>query len=424
MKIDKEKDILYVKTFGGFSLTWKGKALTGGAKSSESQFTYLLEYLLHNYKTGVDRGSLEEVIFGDREISNVHHAMQSVIYNTKKKLRQMGLPDVNYIELRKGTFYWTDRIPVCEDAAQFEKLCEAAKAEQDLDRKKDLFQEACFCYGGEYLARQSSQLWAAQEARRYREMFCTCMEGALVLMRVSGDFLAMEELGLHASKVQPLSDWEVVTMEALVSLRRYEDARKLYEETADYYFREEGLRPSKKLMEMLNRLGEQMSHHYAVLDEIQTKLSGASEPGGGGYFCSYPVFQGVYRMVERMMERGGQSVYLMLCTVVDSKGNPMREGNMLEELSERLGKAIQHSVRHSDAITRYGKGQYLVLLVNTTRENCGIIQRRINYHFLVGRQRTGIQYFVNSVVCTPDHPGGTEKFWEDKGGMDTESREP
>ncbi len=105
-------------------------------------------------------------------------------------------------------------------------------------------------------------------------------------------------------------------------------------------------------------------------------------------------------MIGRIMERGGQSVYLMLCTIVDSKGNPMRDGPILEELSERLEEAIGSSVRRSDVINRYGKGQYLVLLMNITQENCRILQKRINDHFLVGRQRTGIQYHVNSVVCT------------------------
>ena len=136
-----------------------------------------------------------------------------------------------------------------------------------------------------------------------------------------------------------------------------------------------------------------MKHRYEVLDAIQSDLSGDCEKeDGGGYVCTYPVFQGIYHMVRRIMERGGQSVYLMLCTVVDSRGNPMKDGPMLEELSERLGEAICQSVRH-------GKGQYLVLLINTTRENCEIVQRRINYHFIVGRQRTGVQYYVNSVIC-------------------------
>jgi len=76
---------------------------------------------------------------------------------------------------------------------------------------------------------------------------------------------------------------------------------------------------------------------------------------------------------------------------------------MLKELSGRLGTCIRESVRHSDTLTRYGRGQYLVLLVNTTYENCTIIQKRINYKFIKGRQRTGIEYHVNSVLCAPDY---------------------
>ena len=110
------------------------------------------------------------------------------------------------------------------------------------------------------------------------------------------DFFQMEELGVYAAKIDPLADWETVTMEALASLGRYEDARKLYEDTVQYYFNEQGLRPSKRLMEQFERLGMEMQHHYAVLDQIQEELSGRNDSFPGGYLCSYPVFQGIYRM--------------------------------------------------------------------------------------------------------------------------------
>ena len=122
----------------------------------------------------------------------------------------------------------------------------------------------------------------------------------------------------------------------------------------------------------------------------------------GGYTCSYPIFRGIYQLTERTMERGGQSVFLMLCTLVDSKGNPMRESTAMTELTERLKEAIFRSIRRSDVVCRYGKGQYLVLLANTTMENCKIVQKRINQNFLIGRQRTGVQYYVNSVFCRYD----------------------
>ena len=388
-------NILYVQMLGSFSVTYNGSPLLAGAKSGTTQFACLMQLLWHNRKEGVSRSRLEKSLFEDRDITDLHHATRSVIYNAKKKLKAAGLPDCNYIEQRDGVYYWTDEIAVKEDAAELEELYNQAEQETDPEKQLELYLEACYCYTGEFLEIQGSLVWVAQEARRYREIFCDCVEKAVQLLRISQDYFQMEELGLYAARINPLADWEAVTMEALISLGRDEDARKFYDDTVELYFQEQGLRPSDRLMELLNKLGSQIGHHYAVLDDIQETLAGGEEDATGGYFCSYPVFQGIYRMVERMVDRGGQSVYLMLCTVVDSKGNPMKEGSMLDELSLRLGDAIQKSVRRGDAVNRYGKGQYLVLMLNTTRE--------INYHFVVGRQRTGIQYYVNSVICTSNH---------------------
>ena len=396
-------NVLYVRMLGGFSVQWNGKLIAGGSKANGSQFAYLLQILIHNRDKGVTRDRLEELLFEDRDMSNIHHALQSVIYNAKKKLQLAGLPDVNYIEQRKGVFFWTSEIPLVEDAASFEALYRSAESVEDEEEKIALYMDACHWYSGEFLPMQAAVIWAAQAARRYRAMFCDCVEKAAELLRLHQDFFQMEELGLYASRIDPLADWEPVTMEALASMGRYAEARRLYEDTVDYYFNEQGLRPSKKLMAQFDRLGEEMMHHYAVLDQIQGDLSGMDDRLPGGYYCSYPVFQGIYRMIERMLDRGGQSVYLMLCTVVDGKGNPMRPGPMLDELSKRMGDAIRLTVRRSDAMTQYGKGQYLVLLVNTSRENCVVIQKRINDHFIIGRQRSSIRYFVNSVFWEPGH---------------------
>ena len=398
---DTKPDVLYVRMLGGFSVRWNGKLIAGGSKASESQYTSLLQILIHNREQGVTRDRLEELLFEDRDLSNVHHALQSVTYNSKKRLEKAGLPKGDYIVQNKGVFYWAADIPLVEDATEFERLYREAEESVDPDEKLALYSEACHWYMGEFLPMQTSVIWVAQEARRLKEMFCDCVEKAVALLREHQDFFQMEELGIYAAKIDPLSDWETITMEALVSLGRYEEARQLYDETVQYYFNEQGLRPSKKMMEQFDRLGAEMKHTHAALDTIQAELSGQFDSYPGGYLCTYPVFQGVYRMVERMLERGGQSVYLMLCTIVDSKGNPMREGPMLEELTKRLGDAVHATVRRGDALTQYGKGQYLVLLINTTREDCTIIQRRINQHFIVGRQRTGINYYVNSMFWAP-----------------------
>ncbi len=409
MRMDEARqDTLYVRMLGGFSMTWNGKLIAGGSKASDSQNIYLLQILIHNREKGVTRDRLEELLFENRDMSNVHHALQSIIYNTKKKLQKAGLPEDRYIIQNKGVFYWTDRFPLIEDAEVFSNLYRQAENSEDPDEQLALYLEACHWYGGEFLPAQTGVIWAAQEARRYKTAFCSCMEKATTLLRQRQDFLQMEELGRYATRIDPLADWETVTMEALASMGQYDEARKLYENTVQFYFEEQGLRPSKNLAEHFEKLGAKMRHQHAALDQIQDELSGRSDKTIGGYLCSYPVFTGIYRMVERMLERGGQSVYLMLCTVVDSKGNPMREGSILTELNQRLGDAIRSAIRRGDAICRYSEGQYLVLLVNTTRENCTIVQKRINSRFIAGRQRIGIEYYVNSVFWDPQEDRGKQ----------------
>lgn len=400
---DNEPGVIYAKMLGGFSVTFNGRILAGGSRASDSQTDHLLMMLLHHAGESVGRSELEEFVFADRELSNIHHALQSVIYNTKKKLARLGLPDASdCIRQEKDRFFWDSSVPLVEDSLEFTRLYDAAYESEDAGERLSLLMEAVHWYTGEFLPSQTSVVWAAREARDLKEKFCRVVEDAAELLRQTQDFFQMEELGLYASKTDPLSDWECVTMDALVSLGRYEEARELYEDTVEYYLNEQGLRPSKNLMDKFSRLAGKMQHRHAVLDEIQQALTGLNETVPGGYLCSYPVFTGIYRMMERMMERGGQSVYLMLCTVVDSKGVPMERSDMLEELSHRMLDAVRASIRHGDAMCRYGNGQCLVLLINTTLEDCGIIQKRINSRFLIGRQRTGIQYYVNSLFWTPE----------------------
>lgn len=394
----EETNVLYVQMFGNYQIHYNGRPLTG-EKLRDTHFTSLMQILLHNASSGVSRDYLEDVLLGDRDVENRHQALQTIVYKARKKLKNMGLPLQDYIVCEKGIYYWTPQIPVKEDAAVFDDLYSRAEACGDEDEKCKLYLDACYTYQGEFLSMYAAVLWASAEARRYRKQFCECVERAASIVRKKKDWVCLEELGRHASEMIPFSDWESLTMEALVESGRCEEARKLYTDTADNYLNELGVYPSAKMMEMMEKLGNQIRHSYELLDQIQQGLTETKKNVSGGYQCSYPIFCGIYHMVVRMMERGGQSVYLMSCTLTDSKGNPMKEGERLEEMAVRLNEAIQFSIRHGDVVNQYGKGQFLVLLMNTTREDCEIVKKRINQKFIIGRQRIGVKYHINDVIC-------------------------
>lgn len=397
-RMDDALHVLHVQMFGNFQMRYGEKPLTG-EKRRDTHFTSLMQILLHNVQAGVSRNYLEDVLLGDRDVENRHQALQTIIYKAKRKLKSMGLPDVNYIYLEDGVYHWTSQIPVEEDAAEFDRLCEQAAGTEDEAERFELYRKAIYIYKGEFLSTYAGVMWAGAEARRYNGLFCECVQNAASILRKEQDWIGLEKLGRYVTATVPFSDWESLTMEALMESGRYEEAQSLYADTVDSYLRERGIYPSDRIMKMMDELGRKMKHSYEILDQIQAKLAEDAGDPGGGYECTYPVFCGIYHVINRMMERGGQSVYLMLCTLVDGKGNPMKDGRRLEELSERLRGAIKSSVRHGDIVNQYGNGQFLVLLINTTRENCNIVEKRINRRFVAEGQRTGVQYHVNSVIC-------------------------
>lgn len=397
-----DEKILQVKTFGSFSMIYDGKTLFG-KKMRETQFAFLMQLLLHQREKGVKREQMEAELFGDRKVENVQHALQSVIYNAKKRLKKAGLPDINYIEIKSGVVYWTKEIRICEDASEFEKLYKKIKNEKNPDVKIGNLEQMFNIYNGEFLTTRQSVSWVAAEAKRYRAMFRECVEEAAAIYRNRQDYMQLEFLGKYASGIEPFSEWEAISMEAMVASGHYEEATNLYADTAERYFEERGLKPSKKLLDSLNQLGNQVIHSYEVLDNIKEDLK-EKEPSKrkGAYICSYPIFRGIYQQLVRMLNRNGQSIYVMLCTIVDSKGQPMKAGMQLDSLSKRLEQAICGTIRSSDVVNHYSRGQYLILLINTSREDCSGIQKRINQKFLTGRQRTGVKYSLDSVLYEND----------------------
>ena len=383
MSEKKTDKALKVITLGGFSMSWDGKRLGGGAKSADSQFTRLMQILLHCRDTGVDRLQLQELLFADSKSDDIHHLLRSDIYNTRKKLRKAGLPESSYIEYRNGKYYWTGDIEVEEDAALFEALCNAAEEEEDPDRKCEMLMEACFIYTGEFLPMQSDLLWVAHEAKKYREMFLETVEQAAGHLRDSGRYKELASLGRHAAAVCPLSDLEILIIEPLVSMGRLREAYELYDYTISQYQDELGLEGTQGLMLRMENIISGADRPNTELADIVMQME--EDDTHGGYVCSYPAFRSIYRIVQRSFGRTDVSAYIMLCKFTDMTGWSRLSEEDYKDKANTVREAICRSVRKSDIICRYGRGQYLILIMHGTEEGCKAISSRIRKNLKADR---------------------------------------
>lgn len=393
--MEKEK-VLQVKTLGGFSLLLDGERLFRGGKSKDSQFIRLMEILLHYREKGVDRRDLEELLLGDSRSEDSRHMLRTIVYNARQKLKKSSLPGEKFIITKGGRYYWDSEIPVLEDAQEFEKLCEKALAEEDREKHKKMCLEACFSYTGEFLPEQTRFVWVSMEENRYAGLFSEIVEKTAEILREDDDFDNMEKLGRHATEMQPLSEWEVITMEGMIGSGKYEEAGYFYEETIKKYLEKLGAKPSEAVLRMADSLGDKIKFEYSLLEEIQSYLSDDEETPGG-FFCTYPVFKGMYNMIEHLLMRSEVMAFLLLCVIVDEKGNTVYDAKTLDKLSPVLKTSINDSIRKSDVFCRYGTGQYLILLLNTTRENCDIVTNRISRSFAAKCRRCNISYIISDV---------------------------
>lgn len=244
---------------------------------------------------------------------------------------------------------------------------------------------------------RTESLWAAQEARRYEELFSECVNQAAAILLEMKRYDRLQTLGKHAARVQPFSDWERITLEALVGLGHYTEADRLYHETEQQYFEELRVAPDVRMLELRDKITTGKRPGQKTLETIQRYLTEKPETEKGAYLCSYAVFENIYRVMERLAGRGGQGALLMLCTLEEEDMASGEENAAREKLVRRFENAICASLRKSDIVCRCGKLQYLVLLVNATQESCAVIQKRIDAHFRTHRPKSEIRYYVRDL---------------------------
>ena len=320
-----------------------------------------------------------------------------LIYNIRKKLEQTGLPKGKYIISRRGRFYWDKEIPFEEDAQLFEEYCSRACRAGDWEERMELCWKAALLYKGAFLKDSEQEGWVKEERERYHIMFRKLIEYMAELLRKKKAYIQLEKLGRHVSKAAPYEEGELLVIEALTGMGRTQQIESLYGETMEKYrqvYMEEEL---CKLKDFRRKIEEQLDHPYDILDNIQENMTEQLEKVQEPYQCNWMVFREIYHMVARMIERSGQQVQLMLCTLTDMEKHPIRSDECAEVLSRYIWESICRSIRAGDVVTRYGKGQYLVLLINTKPEDCQVIQKRIDAQFRKKDTVYEIRYSVKSV---------------------------
>lgn len=396
---------LDVQMFGGLAISYEGRNVSVG-KNKGAKYIQLLELVWLAGENGITKEQLINTLYEREEQSNLNNSFNNLIYQMHKQLKSSTLPDYEYIVNKDGIFYTDENVEVVTDAGSFEAAVRNARLCGDTTEGILFYKQAVELYKAELLPELSTQEWVIIKSVQLQKMYAECVVALGNYYEKKKDYNAMYRVYKKAAQLYPDDEWQVGEINALIGMESYDEAYAIYDETVRYYTDELGITPSSDLMECYEKMSRQITNTpgkiLKIRDDIIERRDSAKAEEGRAYDCSYPSFIDAYHILSRNMERSGQSVYMMLLTLVDYEGKQITNQTKLETKAKLLQKAIALTLRQGDTYCKYSASQFLLLLVGTNKESCKIVYRRVlNKYKVLAGPRAELEYSVVSLAELP-----------------------
>ncbi|WP_022773723.1 bacterial transcriptional activator domain-containing protein [Butyrivibrio sp. AE2015] len=396
---------LDVQMFGGLAISYEGRNVSVG-KNKGAKYIQLLELVWLAGENGITKEQLINTLYEREEQSNLNNSFNNLIYQMHKQLKSSTLPDFEYIVNKDGIFYTDENVEVVTDAGSFEAAVRNARLCGDTTEGILFYKQAVELYKAELLPELATQEWVIIKSVQLQKMYAECVVALGNYYEKKKDYNAMYRVYKKAAQLYPDDEWQVGEINALIGMESYDEAYAIYDETVRYYTDELGITPSSDLMECYEKMSRQITNTpgkiLKIRDDIIERRDSAKSEEGRAYDCSYPSFIDAYHILSRNMERSGQSVYMMLLTLVDYEGKQITNQTKLETKAKLLQKAIAQTLRQGDTYCKYSASQFLLLLAGTNKESCKIVYRRVlNKYKVLAGPRAEIEYSVVSLAELP-----------------------
>ena len=391
-----ESDIVFnAKFLGAVDVSCNGTNIIL-ERNNTTKVNQLFQMLLY-YQNGVSRDQVIYNLFHNEEIADESNSLRAIVFRLRKALIATGIPDEDYVYIKRGTYRINPGVSVDCDALKFEDYAKQALAADDVKNQQDLLEAALELYNGDFLPTLSGYEWVVTTQVRLKKLFDRCLKQLLEIYKLQNEYDKMLKLSHKANEIYPYDGWQTYEMEALIEVGNTKEALKLYEDTEALMFEELAVSVSSKMTEQLDKLGSQVMNNSDMISEVKKNLDTSKEEIEGAFYCTYPVFVESYRYIKRVIRRSGAAAWLMLCTITDGKGFALSDSDRLGSLADELSEAIRVSARGGDMYARYSNNQFVVLLLDITQEDCVLVQTRINENLSKESRKRYIKYHLAPV---------------------------
>ena len=363
---------------GGFRMYWGGEEFRIKSGSSTKP-AHILQLLLYHAPDRVTTAKLIECLFAYDDILNPNNSLKASVSLLRCQLEATPLPQMDFITFQNRSYVWNEALTPEVDARVFERLAgEAARAGGEEAIR--LSYEACRYYGGAFLPALVGVDWAEVLNVHYGNLYAALVRRLGKLLCERGRVEDALVLAREAQSRLPSDEWLIMQMQCHMELGQWDSAKQVYMDAVTTMARDYDVQPSAELLAQYRVISSKLVNHLGafsdMLDDIREEAF-----VGGGYFCTFPGFIDSARITVRTMARSGLSCFLMLVSLSDGSKLPIPSGAKLDDVTVKLQEAIRMSLRRSDFFTQYNQSQYIIFLQGTNRENCSLVQKRIENNF-------------------------------------------
>lgn len=369
-----------LQLFGRFCVQ-SDKGILTEEMISSNQMIKLLVYILIYRERILSHQNLIEV-FWDNDSKNPKGALKNLVYRLRNTLRLLG--EEEFISTLPEAYQWNPEITVETDYEQWEELLAELKTTVDATRKEEICVRIIEGYHGNITSRVANESWILARVMGYQSGYLDTVKTLCGLLEQQKRWAEIEVFCNQAMKVDSLDeDIHCMFLRSLYGQNKYDLANLHYEKINKHFYESMGNYYPEKLREEYQKLlaenSDMESDTEAVLKELASK-----EEEKGAFVCDYQVFRQIYQMETRRLKRLGIAEYIMFLTL--KRKSRLYQGTAVDSVLEQgmttLEEQLRNSLRVGDAITRYSKTQFIVMLPACTYESGIKVGKRIEKQFM------------------------------------------
>ena len=397
-------DELKIQMLGGFSLRL-GKRELQDTDTRSKKVWVLLAYLIIHREQTVTQRTLIDLLWGDEtDPINPENALRITMHRTRTLLEQLS-PELGrgMILRRRGGYQWNGGGEV--DSERFEALC-CQKAEDPDLRLRNLM-EAISLYRGDYLPRQSGEVWVVSTAAYLHNLFVSAAQEAVELVIQQGRSHEAAGVCRRCLALEPCHEGfcrELMQLLAAAGDRR--GAAEVYDRLSKRLFDDFGISPSEETRAVYRAAAYSPEDRVLSIDDVMGNLRESDAPSGA-LQCDFDYFRILCHALSRTMERSGGAAHVVLLDVISTAEREMPR-QTIDRVMGQLSQQIRLSLRRGDVFCQCSVSQFTVLLSRANFENCQMICDRILRNFRRAYPYVPIRIAYQIRPLSPDRPAGTE----------------